>query len=500
MDDSDSSTPPKKGKSRAFNSKDQPSLSSSSSSSSARFRSSSTAEPRRAHKKGTTSFHRSSSHPASPAESGGSPAAVGSASSSSSLTGSASVSPSSSSSSFALSASSSSPASLSPGIKKLVGSSSSSSISTTVSSSSADSLQSGSHSPRSHSPKSVEKGVERFFAALASRTMIAPLLPVLVEQSNYRELYAGLAIFCDRRQAFQKVVKDLFQKDLKIGSDSVLLREETHCTRLVAGFLHVYATPSLNTIFKKEIAYIGSRKALKLIDGQKQLSLFNSLLNCVASLKKKLVQPAIKILMLMSETLSQERGEDLASSFRRVCGSLLFLRFLCPFLVAQVSRLFSQIEPDLLPKVKQGYFNVVKMLQCLASGTTLDPGVPNSTLLNQAISKKAKIFAANIDDLFKTACSLKNASGRLSHPLGPVPTPERSGCLSLKKIVLLARTFIAFACDHAHLIEHLVGEDVRSVFIDAAQAAKTSCESPRHLLGLLLFQPAELIFMQRGFR
>lgn len=313
---------------------------------------------------------------------------------------------------------------------------------------------------------------------------IGAILPVLAADDTPREIYCGLSLFLDRHLALRHVIRDLFIQDLDTFPDSLLLREETHCTRIVAGFLQNFATPMLRRFFRREMAFIESKKGLKLMDGNQQIELFRRLVGKLLDMKKKMPLAAMKMVLLLSRTLSEVRGIHLGGSFRKITCSLLFLRFICPFLVSQVSRLVPAPDVDTESNIRAGYLEVVKMVQCLASETQLEQAAPNSCVLNHELHKRQKVFNATLDELYQAVGPLV-LEGQLSSPPGSLSRPASRSPLSSKKALNLSRAFFTFVLEKAPAISLVLEPHTKDVFLESVAIIPAALESPHKTLTLM---------------
>ena len=240
------------------------------------------------------------------------------------------------------------------------------------------------------------------------------LLDAMAEQARSTELYAGFVVIADRRGHLEGIVRELFRADLRQFRDELLLmREETHLTRIISAFLHVFAAPALPVIFK---GFLVRAKKSSFLKPEHQVQLFERLCRALFQFDTCLPVPVLRVVYTLSHTLSLEWRINTLEAFQRIVCSLLFLRFICPFLIFQSLDLTRCRAEE-----RCGYLTIIKMVQCLAGNTELDTNTPNCQFLNSVISGKRDAFREAVFALHRAHDSSRLVShlcSRLAWPSG----------------------------------------------------------------------------------
>lgn len=298
------------------------------------------------------------------------------------------------------------------------------------------------------SKRSRSRLASTYFSLLSSRAAIVPLLPRVEDHPKNKDLYSGLVVFCERRLCLGRILRDLITADLQLYDDTVLFRETTPLLRLVTAFFYTFSAHWLKIFFKKPLALLNSSKIKKLTETQGQVNLFNDMVKLLPSMKKKLPLPVMKVLIFISKQLASERNISLERAFDKTCCATLFLRFCCPFLVSAALTVTD-------PAQRHGYLTSVKMLQCLASKTTIDSSVNGSPVFNAAITKAHGTYDSAMIGVLRVAQDL-STSGKLATPSGTKSKPDSQFGLSFHKNMQSAMDFVVWTLgEREFLLGHL---------------------------------------------
>lgn len=262
------------------------------------------------------------------------------------------------------------------------------------------------------------------------------------------QLISGLCVLFESRLCFVKVLQRLFQLHILCTEQGTLLREETAVTGLITGFLRAYGAPFLPVFFKKTLAPLDDlKKASTLASPVGQIWLFRRFVDTIYTTADSMTLPVLRLLHLLTQTLSITRECSLESAFSDIVRSVYLLRFLCPFLVNRSFALqIKNTDAATNEQIRRGYLVSVKMLQCLASQTELGSQVKDREVLNAAILSSAEKYNCGIHMALGLAQQL-SPNSRLSAP----DTKSKSAGVSHKHLVDLASSTVAFLSSETFL-------------------------------------------------
>lgn len=286
-------------------------------------------------------------------------------------------------------------------------------------------------------------------------TAVDELISRIEDRELGEEILEGFIITLERRGLFRSVFGAQFLRDLAAEKQDVLLRCDSATTKLAQKYLAVHAGPYLPLFFDSFFQKMDSPKALSssLLVSAKFLfgELLNTLLGETAA--QKMVWPVYRLLGIMSTTLSQAWGLPTEQAFGKICCSVYYLRFICPYLASRAfDSALTHNNPEKLVRLRPGYLQAIKMLQCLASDTelssvagTADNKEELREKLQQMVEQSRDRFMAHSTRMQPLTADAARGESLSWETLGSQFSPSLVGCLSASAQLCRAALFFKAA-------------------------------------------------------